>query len=181
MTPAPNATPENHGPAAEMSKQLGGMRLGMTVADFAAVCSAKGAKAIPNEPAQSVLCTLPPEPLLSLDGVIVGVFCGPDTTVCELAYVVYGKLSERDEQIHALVGDLTRRYGPPSAVEGSGASDPGRECTAGKAQVHVTRSWSFGPPHPIGRIRLVFDCDPSDKPLTLVYDDARGIARTTAR
>jgi hypothetical protein len=180
----------------EMPRELGGMRLGMTADDFVGVCGAHGAKAIPDERAQTVLCTVPPEPLLpqaapvSFDGVVLGAFCGPNPTVCGLVYVVYGKASERDDQIRALLGDLTRRYGPPTAAEGYAASDHGRECVEGKSAVHFLRSWSFGPEqHPVGRIRLAFDCDLRDGrqdkeiPLTLLYDDANGIAiaRTMSR
>jgi hypothetical protein len=190
----PGFAAENHSPAADMATELGGMRLGMTALAFASACRATGAKDIPNERDRTILCTVPPEPLradttnASLDGVVVGAFCGPATTVCELAYVVYGKLPSRDEQIRAIFDDLHRRYGPPTATEGHAGSDPARECAAGQSAVHFVRSWSFGreqkPPHPLGRIRLVFDCDQRggqrESDLTLVYDDEDGIARPSS-
>jgi hypothetical protein len=183
------ATAEKRGSEVEMPKELGGVRLGMSVADFAGICGAKGAKSIPNERDQTIMCTLPPEPLLpraapvSFDGVVVGAFCGAGTGICELIYVVYGKRAERDDQIRALLADLTRRYGPPTTSEGYAGSDPGRECTTGKSALHFMRSWSFGAGrHPVGRIRLVFDCDPQEPereaPLTLLYDDEAGLARS---
>jgi hypothetical protein len=147
-----NPTPANPSPAVDAPTELGGMRLGMTAEAFSSACHAKGAKDIPNERAQTILCTIPPEPLHAFDGVVVGTFCGPATTVCELAYVVYGKPAERDDQIRVLVDDLVRRYGPATTAEGP--ADAGRECAERKSAVHFTRSWSLGR----GRIRLAFDC-----------------------
>jgi hypothetical protein len=175
------ATTASPSPNVEMSRQLGGMQLGMTVEAFVRACRATGAKDIVNERAGTILCTVPPEPLLAktvsvpFDGVLVGAFCGPDTTACELVYVIYGKLSERDDQIHELLRNLTGQYGPPLAAEGHAADDPARECAAGRSPIHFARSWSFGPKQtparPVGRVRLVFDCDQ----LLLFYDDEYGI------
>jgi hypothetical protein len=184
------ATTEDQRPSPDMSTRLGGLALGMTVDAFSDTCQAKGAKAIPDERAQTILCTVPPEPLsiegtsVSFDGVLLGVFCGPTTTVCELAYVVYGKSSERAEQVRALLGMLTRRYGPPAATEGSSDTDPAHACAAATSTVHSVRSWSFGPPRALGKIRVVFDCEPREGgpqvELRVVYDDAKGIARATS-
>jgi hypothetical protein len=167
-TTAPTAPPHT----APMPRQLGGMQLGMPADKFVGKCTATGAKALPSAREDTLLCTVPPEPMpaktpsVAFDGVILGVFCGPRTTACQLTYVIYGKAAERDDQIRELVGDLTNRFGPPTSAEGPG--EPGRACGAGKSPVHFTRSWQFGPkPHPTGAIRLEFDCDA----LNLFYDD----------
>jgi hypothetical protein len=176
-----------------MSRQLGGLRLGMSVAEFVVACRATGAKDIVSESEGTILCTVPPEPLsaqplsVPLDGVVVGAFCGPNTTVCELAYVIYGKPGQRDDQIRGVVGALSRKYGPPTASQGHAADDPASECAAGKSAVHFERSWSFGPeqrpPHPLGRVRLVFDCDLRDGrqqvTMTLFSDDEHGLRSRT--
>ncbi len=176
-----------------MSRDLGGMRLGMSLDELARTCESTGAKALPASADGSVLCTIPPVPLqlgdkaAPFDGVIVGASCGPDASVCELAYVVYGKLTQRDAQIHALLGELRRRYGAPTTMEGHAFDDPAAACAAGRA-VHFARTWSFGPKRApgqaIGRTRIVFDCEPSEgpreNPLTIVIDDERGLGRPSS-
>ncbi|MFO0668112.1 MAG: hypothetical protein U0235_00605 [Polyangiaceae bacterium] len=177
---------------APMSRDLGGMRLGMSFDELARMRESTGPKRFRLR-RMGACCTIPPE-LLQLgdkaapfDGVIVGAFCGPDASVCELAYVVYGKLTQRDAQIHALLGELRRRYGAPTTMEGHAFDDPAAACAAGRA-VHFVRTWSFGPNRApgqaIGRTRIVFDCEPSEgpreNPLTIVIDDERGLGRPSS-
>lgn len=187
--PSPrNASEEKPGPTADMSKQLGGMRLGMTLEEFVATCRQANGQA-DRVDGLDFGCSVAPMPLrvtggvpVDLSGYVFGKFCGPDATVCELVYMVRGVAAHRDAQIAALLDMLESKYGKAPMTEGYEGRDPMRECVRTR-NVHFKRGWLFTPkqtpPHPPGWARLVFDCDlrtpEALNTLTLFYDDGEGI------
>lgn len=163
-----------------LSRQLGGMQLGMTADEFTATCQGAGGT-LSRADEINLTCNKAPAPLeatgksVDLRGKVAGKFCGPGVTVCELAYLFD---ADGDEQTAALVEMLTAKYGYPAVSEGHMGSDPMARCQRDKS-VHFARMWTFGPPHPVGAARLAFACDlrvtAETHKLTLLYDDESGL------
>jgi hypothetical protein len=168
-----------------LSRQLGGMRLGMTADEFILACQSGGGL-LSRADEINLACSAPPAPLKAsgshhadLGGRVAGKFCGPDATICELAYVFD---ADNDEQTAAVVDMLVNKYGPPSMSDGHAGSDPMARCQKDRF-AHFARVWTFGPtdapPHPVSSARLVFDCDlrvtSETHKLTLFYDDENGV------
>jgi hypothetical protein len=183
---------EGPSPKADMSKQLGGIRLGMTVEELTLACkSAQGTITRVSE--IDVACSVAPEALhgeggrASLGGSVAAKFCSPGATACELVYVIEGDALKSDEQTRGLVTMLVGKYGPPSSAEGLTGDDPMTVCRRDRA-AHFKRTWSFGlkqtPPHPTASVKLVFSCDrrvsEAARSLTLVYDDENGMRYRSA-
>lgn len=106
-----------------MSLQLGGMRLGMTLDEFATTCRA-GRGALVRIDETNLLCTVAPSPLavagriaVDLHGEVTGKLCGPDAGLCELSYRFDGDDLHRDGQVEALMEML-----PGPCVVSSGTS-----------------------------------------------------------
>jgi hypothetical protein len=175
-----NGEPRTPSQKEGLSRQLGGMRLGMTADEFIATCRAAGGT-LSRADEINLTCSKAPVPLeassksVDLGGKVAGKFCGPGVTVCELAYMFD---ADGDEQTAALVDLLTAKYGAPAASEGHMGSDPMARCQKERS-VHFARMWSFGPPHAIGSARLAFACDlrvtAETHKLTLLYDDESGL------
>jgi hypothetical protein len=185
--PAPAAAagePRAPGAKEGLSRQLGGMRLGMIADEFTATCQSAGGT-LSRADEINLACSRAPAPLeassanVDLRGKVAAEFCGPGVTICELAYMFD---ADGDEQTAALVEMLTTKYGPPSASEGHAGNDPMARCQKDHS-VHFARVWSFGPTdapaHTVGSARLVFACDlrvtAETHKLTLFYDDESGL------
>jgi len=183
--PSSNGDPRAPSDKEGLSRQLGGMRLGMTADDFAAACRSAGGT-LSRADEINLACSVAPAPLraagpvhVDLTGKVAGKFCGPEVTICELAYLFD---ADGDEQTAALSDMLASKYGPPSASEGHAGTDPMARCQKDRF-AHFARVWTFGPtdatPHAVGSARLIFDCDlrvtAETHKLTLVYDDESGL------
>ncbi len=169
-------------PTTDLSNRLGGFTLGTPRDEFKATCEDGGGELLAASEF-SLGCSVAPRKLRSiganpvpLPGSIVGTFCGPRGLLCEIGYVFDGRLTERNEQISALLSMLEGKYGPPNMIEGYEGRDVVSACESA-SDVHSERHWLFDwkqrPPHPYGWARLVFDCDghgaePTNK-LTLFY------------
>lgn len=179
--------PESVSPKADLSKQLGGMRLGMSVDELTSAC--RGGQGTMTRVSEIELsCSVAPEPLRSpstrarLNGSVAGVFCGPGATLCEVTYVLDGEALKSDEQTSALVDLLVGKYGPPTNTDGYAASDALAQCRRAKS-AHFKRQWLFdlhqSPPHPLGAARLTFACDlrvsAEARSVTLSYADEYGM------
>ncbi len=192
QSPAPHATAESlsrvpPSPKADMSLQLGGLRLGMTTDDFMTTCRG-GRGAFVRVDETNLACTLAPSPLavagrigVDLHGAVAGKFCPADGPLCELAYVFDGDDLHRDGQVEALMEMLGEKYGPHSDSEGYAGNDPMARCQIDRA-VRWKRRWVFSPkqtpPHRLGWVRLVFECDlrgaERSHRLTVFLDDESG-------
>jgi hypothetical protein len=185
LTPGPSeGEPRGAGAREGLSRQLGGMRLGMLGDEFIATCQGAGGR-LARADEINLACSAAPTPLqasgntVDLRGKVAAKFCGPGVTVCELAYMFD---ADGDDQTAALVEMLTAKYGPPSASEGHMGNDPMARCEK-EHSVHFARVWSFGPtdtpPHAVGSARLAFACDlrvtAETHKLTLFYDDESGL------
>lgn len=183
-------SPTELSPKADMSKQLGGMRLGMTIEEFVSTCRKAQGVDLRAPGTIDWICSVVPVPLavagrigIPFSGQIIGKFCGEGVTVCELMYMIDGAASHRDDQVSALVDMLSGKYGPPAMSEGHAGNDPMTQCRGGRT-AHFKRTWIWGPnqspPHPAGWARIVFNCDmrgtDQTHHLAVFYDDERGFS-----